>query len=236
MRVRRSLAILGLVGAVAAVTAAGTAMAQTPTPTPNQKGSNYQNLFLDKLAAALGVTRDKLNSAFVDARNGTVDQAVKDGKLTQQQADKIKSNTNVGPGFGFGFGFRGGEHGHRGVPFMGGTEVWSAIANALGMTPQDLTSQIRSGKTLAQLAQGKEQAVKDAIVNAVKPGLDQAVKNGKMTQDQETQILSKIQSSDLNSFGAHKGMVGKWPRRGNTGTPTPNNSSFRGAPAANGAL
>ncbi len=236
MRVRRSLAIVGLVGAVAAVAVAGTAMAQTPTPGANQAKTNYQNLFMDKLAAALGVGRDKLNSAFTDARNATVDQEVRDGKLTQQQADRIKANPNVGPGFGFGFRGSERERGEKGAFSMGGIKVWSAIAGALETTPQDLTNQLRSGKTLAQLAQGKEQAVKDAIVNTVKPKLDQAVKNGRMTQDQENQFIDKIQKSDLNNFGGHWGMKG--PRKGNNATPTPNSPSsfFRQAPAAGGAL
>ncbi len=237
MRVRKAAAILGLVGAVAALAVVGTAMAQTPTPAPNQAKTNYQSIFMDKLAAALNISRDQLNSALTNARNATVDQAVTDGKLTQQQADKIKANPNVGPGLGFEFGFRGGERGHKGTFFMGGANVWNAIAQTLGMTPQDLTTQLKSGKTLAQIAGDKASDVKNAIVNTIKPNLDQAVKNGKMTQDQENQIISKIQNSDLSTFGGHWGARG--PRKGNNNaTPTPNNSPsfFRHAPAAAGAL
>ncbi len=235
MKLRKPLAILGLAGAIAALAVVGTAFAQTPTPAPNQQAkSNYQNLFLDKLAAALGTTRDKLNSAFTQARNETVDQAVKDGKLTQQQADKIKAQQGNAP---FGFGFRGVERGERkGMAFFpGGGEVRDAIAQALGMTPEDLTSQLRSGKSLADLAKGKEQAVKDAIVNATKPKLDEAVKNGKMTQEQETQILDKIRNSDLSKLGFHPGkgwQKGHGPQNGKPG----NKSSLGPAPSGATAL
>jgi len=234
---RKVTAILALIGAVAAIAVVGNALAQTPTAAPGQAKTSYFNVFMDKLAESLGVTRDKLNSAFIDARNATVDQAVKDGKLSQQQADKIKSNSNVGPGFGFGFGWHGRVGPERGKGFMFGANVMDAVAKALGMSTQDLTSQLRSGKTLAQLAQGKEQAVKDAIVGAIKPRLDQVVSSGKMTQDQENQIISKIQSSDLSKLPWGMGPRGfrggkSGANSGGTGSPS---TSFRGAPATVGS-
>lgn len=205
MTLRKTLVILGLVGAVAAAVVAGTAFAQTPTPTPGQSGTNYQQLFENQLASALGITTDKLTSAFTTARNATVDQAVKDGKLTQQQADSIKSKPATGPGLGFGFGHFG--HGPRGgMGFIGGPDVQSAIAGALGITTQELQTQLQSGKTLAQIAGGNAAAVKTAIVNTIKPKLDQAVKDNKLTQARETQIIDGIQNGDLSQFGGHWGM------------------------------
>ncbi len=199
MTFRKTLVILGLVGAVAAAAVVGTAFAQTPTPTPS--GTNYQQLFLQKLASTLGISTSQLTSDITTARNQTVDQAVADGKLTQQQANNIKSKpaNGLGPGFGFGHGPRGG------FGFFGGPDVMNAVAQALGITTQDLQSQLQSGKTLAQIAQGKEQAVKDAITNTIKPKLDQAVKDGKLTSARETQILNDIQNSNLQ-FGGHWGM------------------------------
>lgn len=139
MRSLKPLTMIGIGTAILAlgVTAVvGTAMAQTATATPTQPPAqastpaasaaktNYRNFFVNRLATDLGTTTDKLKSAFTQARNETVDQAVKDGKLTQQQADKIKANTNARPGFGFGFGFgRFGGHPVRremGCGFIGG--------------------------------------------------------------------------------------------------------------------
>ncbi|MHB1162822.1 MAG: hypothetical protein ACYC3V_21180 [Chloroflexota bacterium] len=233
MKFRKPLAILGLAGVVAALAVAGSAFAQTPTPAPDQKAkSSYQELFLDRLAAALGTTREKLNGAFTQARDETVDQQVKDGKLTQEQADKIKARSGEAP---FGFGIRGFERGHKGGPaFMGGGQAHEAIAKALGMTSEDLTNQLRSGKTLAELAKGKEQAVKDAVVGVVKPQLDEAVKNGKMTQDRANQILEQIQSSDLNSFGG-RGFMGKGWFKGNGTRDQAPSTKPSGGPAASGA-
>jgi len=212
MGLRKTLVILGLAGAVAAAVVAGTAFAQTPTP--SQSGINYQQLFLQKLAAALNSSTDQLTSAFTSARNATVDQAVKDGKLTQQQADNLKSKPATGPGLGFGHFDRGPR---GGMGFIGGADVQSAIAQALGMNTQDLQTQLQSGKTLAQLAVGKEPAVKTAIVNTIKPKLDQAVKDGKLTQAREDQTINGIQNGDLSQFGGHWGKhPGGW---GGNGTP-----------------
>jgi hypothetical protein len=73
----------------------------------------------------------------------------------------------------------------------------SAVATYLGLSEDQLQTQLQSGKTLAQIAtaQGKtvaglEQAVKDAA----QKDLDQAVADGKLTKDQEQQILSGISS------------------------------------------
>ncbi len=202
MKPRKTWVILGLAGAVAALVVAGTALAQTPTPTPGQQAkSNYHEFFLDRLAAALGTTRDKLNSAFTQARNETADQMVKDGKLTQQQADKLKAQQGTGP---LGFGFRGIDRAPRmkdGAFFLGGAQVQEAIAKALGITREELVNQLRSGKTLAELIKGKEQAVKDAVVEAMKSQLDQAVKNGRLTQEQADQMLEKIRNTDLSTLG-----------------------------------
>jgi polyhydroxyalkanoate synthesis regulator phasin len=233
MRIRKGLAILGMVGAVAAVAVVGTAFAQTPTPTPSA-GTNYQQVFMDRLAAALGTTTDKLKAALTQARNDTADQAVKDGKLTQQQSDSIKAkpgNVPLGPGFGIGRN-RGGSGGSG---MMDGGQAFGAVAQALGMTTQDLMTKLKSGQTLAQLAQGKEQAVKDAIVNAEKPRLDQAVKSGRITQDQEKQRLDQIRNSDLSKLGIPWGMHG--PRGNGSQKQAPSNTPSRGpAFSGNGTL
>lgn len=234
MKARKPLAILGVAAVVVGLVIAGTAFAQTPTPTqtPGQQNrANYQNFFLDRVASILGVSRDALNSALTQARNDTADQAVKDGKLTQDQANNLKSRTgNNGFGFGFGFGHPGrGEARPKGK--FDGADVMNAVAQALGMTPQDLMSQLRSGKTLADLAKGKEQAVKDAIVNAEKPKLDQAVQSGKMTQDQENKILDNIRNADLSKIGPHWGFG--WGK-GHGQNPAPGNRPSMG-PAMSGA-
>src|SRR5437763_2724099 len=56
--------------------------------------------FMTNCTTRLGVDEAKLNSSFNDAVNSTVDQAVRDGIMTQDQADAAKRMVQKG-------GFRG---------------------------------------------------------------------------------------------------------------------------------
>ncbi len=238
MKYRKPLAVLGVVGVLAAVVVAGTAFAQTPTPTPNQQAkANYQNFFLDRVASILGIDRSKLDSALGQAKNDTIDQAAKDGRITQDQANRLKSQPNNG--FGFGFGFGRGAGGPRGrVGGFGGGAVVNAVAKALGMNSQDLVNQLRSGKTVEDVvkAQGKtDQDVKNAVISVEQPRLDQLVKNGRITQDQENQMLDRIRNADLSNFSLHGGF-GMFSGSGAKKQAPSNNPSMRfRVPVPNGA-
>ena len=60
-------------------------------------GIDYQAL----LADALGITVDKLQAAYTQAFNARVDQAVKDGRLSQDQADLVKGQHALFANAGF---------------------------------------------------------------------------------------------------------------------------------------
>lgn len=65
--------------------------------------------------------------------------------------------------------------------------VWSALAKQLGLTSEELTAQVNSGKTIAQIASEKGVSTKDlaaTMETAMKAGLTQAVAAGKLTQAQ----------------------------------------------------
>ena len=72
------------------------------------------------VAKQLGTTEAKLNAAYGDAAKAQakarVDQALKDGKITDQQATDLKAKIDAAtfPGFGAGPGGPGGPHGHGG--------------------------------------------------------------------------------------------------------------------------
>jgi len=92
-----------------------------------------------------------------------------------------------GGGFGFGFGFR-----------AGGVDAMDAAATYIGISEDQLRTELQSGKTLAQVAtaHGKtKDGLKQAIHDATKTSLDQAVKDGKVTQTVADQILSRLDSS-----------------------------------------
>ena len=108
MKLRISSGLMGLAvaAAVAVTVLSGSALAQTPTPPPAATPSapaqpNYREFYLNDLASKLGVTRQALDPALTQARNDTVDQMVKDGRLTQDQANRIKSRPAAGPFGGY---------------------------------------------------------------------------------------------------------------------------------------
>lgn len=198
---------LGLV--LGPVLGSATASAQTVTPTP---GSGLWSQFLDKLAGTLNIQRTALDSAITSAGNSTADDAVKAGTLTQAQADALKARIQAGD-----LGALGG-HGGRGGP--GGKSrdgdvrqaMVDAAAKALGLTTTELTTQLRSGQTIAQLAQSKgttEQAVVDAALAAAKTQLDQKVAAGTLTQAHADARYAELQQKGAQLFTPHERGAGR---------------------------
>jgi len=93
-------------------------------------------------------------------------------------------------GGGPGFGFWGG----------GPSVVFDAAAEALGLTPEQLFSELRAGNSLADIAEAQGvdlQAVYDAMnatrVEAMKTAIQQAVEDGRLTQAQADWILQGLE-------------------------------------------
>ena len=183
--------------ALMVVVGAGVVMAQTPTP-----GAGTATSFLDRVAQKLGITTPKLQSAINSAANDQIDAMVKSGKLTQQQADQLKQRIAQGKGPGLGGPFFGRDFGHemRGPKFgfALGAEM-DKLAAFIGVSTTQLKTELQaSNATLATVAQAhvKSRAdLKNFITNEAKTRLDQAVKDGKLTQQQETSMLSMLTSN-----------------------------------------
>lgn len=89
-----------------------------------------------------------------------------------------------------------GPRGFR-VWFGLGPNLGQPLATFLGISTTDLQTAFKGGQTLAQIAQahGKSTAdLKTFLTNQQKTRLDTAVKNGKLTSDQETQALANFSS------------------------------------------
>jgi len=110
-------------------------------------------------------------------------------------------------------------------PFRGGTEI-AAAAKALGMSTSDLLAKLSDGKTtIADVAQQHKvdlQTVVDAMSADAHAKLDDAVKNGRLTQKQAdalaTRIKDRVTQTVNNGFRAgHFGAgFGGYGRRGAT--------------------
>lgn len=96
-------------------------------------------------------------------------------------------------------------------PGPGGRAGSAVVAAYLGLSADELRTQLGSGKTLAEIAaaQGKPVAgLEDAIVADAKTRLDQAVADGKLTAAQEKTMLENLQShldDIVNHTGTHAG-------------------------------
>lgn len=216
--------LAALVIGVAAVEAA-------PSPSPSPSGAkNYAQVFVDKLAGILHLTPTQAQDALKQAQLQTVDQMLKDGQITQQQADAMKARINAGQGIGgFGFGFRhgGGFKAGRGLMQSLRTAELNAAASALHMSPADLMSALRSGKSLSDLETQQnvsDSAVKTAMKNAAKGVLDNAVKAGTITQAQADAILSRVGGGLKFRFHKPENELGEAPGGQAPTTPAPSPS------------
>ncbi|HTU86570.1 MAG TPA: hypothetical protein VMF57_13400 [Solirubrobacteraceae bacterium] len=197
-------------------------------------GLTTRGAFLNDVAKRLHVTPQQLTAALNGAEVDQLQAEVKDGKLTQSQANsleqRLKQNGGAsaapfgffGPGFGFGGGpAPGGGPGPqpgfaprlRAFPGPGGLGLARGLGSAasyLGLTNAQLIQQLTGGKSLAQIATAKGKSVSGleaAITTATKTMLDKLVANKTITAAQEKQILSRLSARIANEVN-QKGFKG----------------------------
>lgn len=195
MKIKRII----VASATAAAVIAGSAGAIAAT---NQdKGKQAEQAVLDDAAKRLNVAPSELRDALAKAQDAQLDQAVKDGTLTQQQADAIKARRKqdgrVLGGAGRGFGHHGGGPGRLIDP----------AAKALGLSGQELATRLRSGKTLADVAKTENKGladVKAAVKKAATEQLDAAVKAGRLTDAQRDAEVAEL-DEHIDRFAEGRG-------------------------------
>jgi hypothetical protein len=98
--------------------------------------------------------------------------------------------TGYGNGMMGGRGMRGGMMGRQAAGTQDGLmhdEMVAAYAQGLGITVDDLTTRLANGETMAQIASSKGLSAAEfttLMTNARSQAIDQAVKNGTLTQTQ----------------------------------------------------
>ena len=163
--------------------------------TSAQEDDGPVGTFLGKVAEKLGISEDQLTTAIKDARLEQVDEAVAEGRLTEEQAAQIKERIeNSEYGFGLGPGFRFGDGRH-----VGGGLILDAAAEVLGMEKADLVEALKvDGATLASVAeaQGKDaDTFKAELLAAVKADLNAKVADGTITQERADAKYSNIEEN-----------------------------------------
>jgi polyhydroxyalkanoate synthesis regulator phasin len=165
------------------------------TGTPTTATNAYCEQYLQDLAKRLGVSVNTLQQDKLSAREDVLAQMVKDGKLTQSQATAIEQRLQshqacTGKGNGAGRGIVLGSL-KQYLP-----TIESQVAQGLKLTSSQLTADLKNGQSLNQIAtaQGFTSAQLHTIVlNAAQSAVNQAVKDGKLTQTQANAFMTGLQ-------------------------------------------
>ena len=189
MSARRILAI----AAAGAVVAGGAGVAIASVSSKDDPKKKAEQAVLDNAAKRLDVTPQKLRDALAAAQDDQLDEAVKNGDLTQKQADAIKQRRKQ---FGsvLGHGGKGPllHRKHLGGPAFG---LFSDLAKSLDLSAKELRSKLRDGKSIADVAkaQGKSLAdVRSAVKAGAKARTDKAVKDDDLTRKQADALLEHL--------------------------------------------
>ena len=137
--------------------------------------------FLTRAAEHLGMTVEALQ-AELDA-----------GKSMREIAQEQGVDLPQGRG-------RGGKHGQRGSKLGVDIDRHAIMADALGITVEELAAARETGTKLDELAAANGttvEAIKEAMLAATTDAINQAVASGEMTQAQADMVLAKIELQAL---------------------------------------
>jgi polyhydroxyalkanoate synthesis regulator phasin len=197
------VAIVAVVVVLATAAVAAVAVAQEGTDGVKAWFADRGQEFKEAVAGILGISVEKYDAALDQAREEVLTKAVEEGNLTQEQADRIRERADegfgpgmMGPGMGRGMMGRGLGRGMMG-DMMGDSEssLLAVAADKLGMTVEELQTQLKDGKTVADLAKEKGvdvQTIVDAFLALRQEVLSQAVTDGKISQEQADQMLKNM--------------------------------------------
>ncbi len=174
---------------------ARTGQSNTAAATPTTTTNPYCEQYLQDLANRLGVSVSTLQQDKLLAREDVLAQMVKDGKLTQNQANAIKQSLQSHQACTGKGNFAG-----RGIVLSSLKQylpnVENQVAQGLKLTSSQLTADLKNGQSLDQIAtaQGVSNSQLHTIVlNAIQSAVNQAVKDGNLTQAQANAFMQALQ-------------------------------------------
>jgi polyhydroxyalkanoate synthesis regulator phasin len=204
--------VVGVIAVSAGVFGGSVAQAQEP----GDKRSAYE----EKLAQKLGVTVEQLQAAQKAVRDEMIDEAVAAGRITQEQADKLKSGQ---PG-----DFRRGA----------GQKIKGAIVNAfdtaagiLGLSNDEIKAGLKDGKSLNDLAAEQDVGNFEAqMVAQLTANIQAKVADGSITQAQADRLLEHLpdmvhRASDFKGGKIGEGLRGRFGPGGGLHRQAPSNQN-----------
>ena len=124
--------------------------------------------------------------------SGALQSLVDDGTITSAQRDAVVNKLATNPGGGR-HGGPGGPGGHGAMGPMGGHAA--DLAKALGLTTDELRTEMQSGKSLAEIAKAHNvdsKTVVDALVASEIAEIDAQVTAGRLTAAQAATLTAEL--------------------------------------------
>lgn len=173
--------------------------APSAAPAAGARIAEYCADFRRAFAANLGVEESALAPAAKGAATATIDAAVASGELPKAAGERLKTRIEAADADGCALlAGRIGALKAAGAarPLGAVKDGMTAGAKALGITPAELGAELRSGKTLKDVAAAKGvpyATVSAAVVAAVKSDLDAAVAAGTIKQARADRVLERLE-------------------------------------------
>lgn len=145
---------------------------------------------------------------------------VDDGTISGEQADAVADH------LGSQIAERVGERGRRGAPgasfgrARGSIGAATALTEVLGMEPDELREAVRSGSTIAEIAEANGVAVDDVVAAMVAEAtgrLDDAVANGRIDADEAAEKTEMIEDRVTAQVNGDHPAFGRRPARASNG-------------------
>ena len=168
------------------------------------RGKGNRDAMNSRVAEILEMEEETVADAFSDAKEQKVEEAiqawldgmVESGEITQEQADEFTTWYDARPDWVE--NVRAGRPG----PNKDGESLTALVAETLGVEEETVTDAVK-------------QAAMEFRSEKMQERLDQAVADGKITQEQADQIAERLESGDPKGFSWQKG--GGWKRGGGWG-------------------
>jgi Protein of unknown function (DUF2680). len=227
-----------VIGALAVAVAGAQTNTPAATTSPSSTTSpgttdTLQQQFLQDLASRLGVSVDTLQGDIKDTEKALIDKGVADGKITQNQANDLKTRIDNGENVQLGPLLGNHPKGIRGVV----NDIIGEAAKVLGLQKSDVTDGLKAGTSLNDIANAHGTSTADfhtKLLAQVKSDLDAQVASGDITQAQADQAYQQF-SNNIDNIT--NGTRGNFPgfRRGFRGGPGFGGPGF-GGPNDNGSV
>ncbi len=163
---------------------------------------------LAQIAADKGISEEKLIEFMLTEHKKQIDQLLADGKIEQEQADKMKEHMTEEQIKAMVEG-----KGPQGIGHIRADKVMIMPMNGelpkfLGMTEGELRSAQESGKTLAQIAEGKgisEEKLIEFMLTEHQKQIDQLLADGKIEQEQADKMKEHMTEEQIKAMVEGKG-------------------------------